>query len=125
MKPNPPAVEFAVEAKGLRKEFDQIEAVRGIDFAVSKDECFGFLGPNGAGKTTTMRMIGCVSPATGGSFHVFGLDSRVHRNIHGCFSEPAPKQTSKMGSWWAGPDLNRRPSASATNSSFACVRQIS
>jgi lipooligosaccharide transport system ATP-binding protein len=73
-----PAVEFAVEAKGLRKKFDQIEAVRGIDFAVSRGECFGFLGPNGAGKTTTMRMIGCVSPATVGSFHVFGLDPRLH-----------------------------------------------
>jgi lipooligosaccharide transport system ATP-binding protein len=78
MRSNPPAVEFAVEAKDLRKEFDQIEAVRGIDFAVNKGECFGFLGPNGAGKTTTMKMIGCVSPATGGSFHVFGLDPRIH-----------------------------------------------
>jgi lipooligosaccharide transport system ATP-binding protein len=78
MKSTSPSVEFAVEAKGLRKKFDQIEAVRGIDFAVSRGECFGFLGPNGAGKTTTMRMIGCVSPATAGSFHVFGLDPRTH-----------------------------------------------
>jgi lipooligosaccharide transport system ATP-binding protein len=72
------SVEFAIEAKGLRKIFDQTEAVRGIDFAVSRGECFGFLGPNGAGKTTTMRMIGCVSPVTAGSFHVFGLDPRIH-----------------------------------------------
>ena len=75
---SPTGVEFAVEAKNLRKTFDQIEAVRGINFAVRRGECFGFLGPNGAGKTTTMRMIGCVSPATAGSFHVFGLDPRAH-----------------------------------------------
>jgi len=70
--------ELAVEAKDLRKTFDQTEAVRGINFTVSKGECFGFLGPNGAGKTTTMRMIGCVSPVSGGTFRVFGLDPRVH-----------------------------------------------
>lgn len=66
--------EAIIEAKGLKKVFGKIEAVRGISFTVRKGECFGFLGPNGAGKTTTMRMIGCVSPATEGSFHVFGLD---------------------------------------------------
>jgi len=71
-----------VEAKGLQKSFDGVEAVRGISFRVPKGECFGFLGPNGAGKTTTMRIIGCVSPSTAGSFHVFGLDpSRSLREI--------------------------------------------
>jgi len=35
---------------------------------------FGFLGPNGAGKSSTMRMIGCVSPRSGGSLTVLGLD---------------------------------------------------
>ena len=63
-----------VEARGLRKNYDGIEAVRGVDFTVHRGECFGFLGPNGAGKTTTMRMIGCVSPMTSGELHVFGLD---------------------------------------------------
>ena len=65
-----------VQAEGLRKAFATVEAVRGISFTVAKRECFGFLGPNGAGKTTTMRMIGCVSPASGGIFHVFGLDPK-------------------------------------------------
>jgi lipooligosaccharide transport system ATP-binding protein len=64
-----------VEARGLKKNFDGVEAVRGVDFTVHHGECFGFLGPNGAGKTTTMRMIGCVSPLTSGSLRVFGLDT--------------------------------------------------
>ena len=63
-----------VEAAGLRKNYGAVEAVRGVDFAVYRGECFGFLGPNGAGKTTTMRMIGCVSPLTSGTLSVFGLD---------------------------------------------------
>ena len=49
-------------------------AVDGIDFDVAPGESFGFLGPNGAGKTSTMRMIGCVSPVTGGKLRVFDLD---------------------------------------------------
>ena len=65
-----------VQARGLRKSFGIMEAVRGIDFDVKPSECFGFLGPNGAGKTTTMRMIGCVSPSTSGSLKVFGLDTQ-------------------------------------------------
>jgi lipooligosaccharide transport system ATP-binding protein len=68
--------EPVVRASGLRKVFGDVEAVRGISFNVAKRECFGFLGPNGAGKTTTMRMIGGVSPASGGIFHVFGLDPK-------------------------------------------------
>jgi lipooligosaccharide transport system ATP-binding protein len=65
-----------VQALDLKKAFGDVEAVRGISFTVKQGECFGFLGPNGAGKTTTMKMIGCVSPASGGSFHVFGMDPR-------------------------------------------------
>jgi lipooligosaccharide transport system ATP-binding protein len=41
---------------------------------VRRGEVFGFLGPNGAGKSTTMRMIGCVSPSTGGTLRIFGMD---------------------------------------------------
>jgi lipooligosaccharide transport system ATP-binding protein len=56
-----------VHASGLEKRFGELEAVRGIDFDVQPGELFGFLGPNGAGKSSTMRMIGCVSPRSGGS----------------------------------------------------------
>ncbi len=48
-----------------------------MDFEVAPGEAFGFLGPNGAGKTSTMRMIGCVSPVSGGSLRVLGMDPRV------------------------------------------------
>ncbi|MFP5322078.1 MAG: ABC transporter ATP-binding protein [Acidimicrobiia bacterium] len=63
-----------VEARGLTKRFGGFEAVAGVDFEVRRGEVFGFLGPNGAGKTSTMRMIGCVSAATGGHLWVLGLD---------------------------------------------------
>ena len=63
-----------VHARGLVKRFDDLVAVDEIDFDVQKGEAFGFLGPNGAGKSSTMRMIGCVSPPSGGTLRVLGLD---------------------------------------------------
>jgi lipooligosaccharide transport system ATP-binding protein len=63
-----------VQARGLRKRFGVVEAVRGIDIDVRAGEVFGFLGPNGAGKSSTMRMIGCVSPRSAGELQVLGMD---------------------------------------------------
>jgi lipooligosaccharide transport system ATP-binding protein len=63
-----------VEARRLTKRFGAFVAVDGIDFAIQPGEAFGFLGPNGAGKTSTMRMIGCVSPRSGGDLRVLGMD---------------------------------------------------
>ena len=63
-----------IEGRQLTKRFGSYVAVNGIDFRVEAGEAFGFLGPNGAGKSTTMRMIGCVSPRTGGDLTVLGKD---------------------------------------------------
>ena len=63
-----------IEAHGLTKRYGDFVAVDGIDFSVERGETFGFLGPNGAGKSSTMRMIGAVSPPSGGSLRVFGRD---------------------------------------------------
>ena len=63
-----------VHARGLVKRFGELVAVDGVDFDVERGEAFGFLGPNGAGKTSTMRMIGCVSPPSGGTLNILGLD---------------------------------------------------
>src|SRR5690349_22094836 len=71
-----------IRARGLRKSFETregetVEAVKGIDVDVRKGEAFGFLGPNGAGKSSTMRMIAAVSPTSGGSLRILGLDPAV------------------------------------------------
>ena len=66
--------EVLVRARGLTKRFGSFTAVDGIDFDLYRGEAFGFLGPNGAGKSSTMRMIGCVSPPTGGELNILGRD---------------------------------------------------
>jgi len=58
----------------LRRKAKEIEAVRGISFAVEPGELFGLLGPNGAGKTTTIKMLITLLIPTGGSARVLGLD---------------------------------------------------
>ena len=68
------ATDALIHARGLTKRFANLTAVDAIDFDVERGEAFGFLGPNGAGKTSTMRMIGCVSSASGGTLRVLGMD---------------------------------------------------
>jgi len=69
-----PESDILVRARGLTKRFGDFTAVDGIDFELRRGEAFGFLGPNGAGKSSTMRMLGCVSPPSGGELTILGLD---------------------------------------------------
>ena len=76
----------AVSVKGLVKRYDEVEAVRGIDFEVHAGETFGFLGPNGAGKSTTINMLCTLVRPSAGSALVAGHDvvaerDEVRRNI--------------------------------------------
>lgn len=66
-----------IEASALTKRFEDYLAVDGIDFSVAQGQSFGFLGPNGAGKSSTMRMVGAVSPVSGGTLRVLGKDPAV------------------------------------------------
>lgn len=71
----------AVEVRGLRKRYGDVEAVRGIDFSVAQGEVFGLLGPNGAGKTTTVEILEGYRTRTGGEVSVLGRDPE--RREHG------------------------------------------
>ncbi len=68
------AAPLAIEVRELVKNYDEVEAVRGVSFEVATGEVFGFLGPNGAGKTTTINMLCTLARPTSGSASVAGHD---------------------------------------------------
>lgn len=61
-----------LSAKALRKQFEELEAVKGISFDIRRGEIFSLLGPNGAGKTTTISMLSCLLAPTSGDAEVNG-----------------------------------------------------
>src|SRR5258706_1975506 len=63
----------ALRVQGLRKAYDDVVAVDGLDLQVQTGECFGLLGPNGAGKTTTIEICEGLTPADSGEVEVLGL----------------------------------------------------
>jgi ABC-2 type transport system ATP-binding protein len=65
---------MAIEVRGLRKNYGDIEAVRGIDLSVPDGEVFALLGPNGAGKTTTVEILEGFRDRTAGEVSVLGHD---------------------------------------------------
>jgi ABC-2 type transport system ATP-binding protein len=64
----------AISVQGLRKQYDDFEAVKGIDFEVATGEVFGLLGPNGAGKTTTVEILEGIRQRTSGDVRVLNFD---------------------------------------------------
>ena len=83
----------AIEVRGLVKNYDQVQAVKGVEFEVATGEVFGFLDPNGAGKTTTINMLCTLVKPTAGSASVAGHDvvrerDDVRRNIGLVFQDP-------------------------------------
>lgn len=66
--------QWAIDVKGLSKQFDQIPAVVDLSLQIKQGEIFGFLGPNGSGKTTTIRMLCGLLTPDAGSGHCLGYD---------------------------------------------------
>jgi ABC-2 type transport system ATP-binding protein len=76
----------AIEARGLRKSFGDVEVLTGVDLEVGRGEIFALLGSNGAGKTTFIRIASTLLAPDGGTIRVCGHDvvsapDRVRRSI--------------------------------------------
>ena len=78
--------EIAVEAKGLKKTYEKVDAVKGVSFAIPKGELFGLIGPDGAGKTSIFRILTTLILPTEGKAEIFGNDvvkdyKKIRNNI--------------------------------------------
>jgi ABC-2 type transport system ATP-binding protein len=63
----------ALRVRGLRKAYNDVVAVDGLDLEVRRGECFGLLGPNGAGKTTTIEICEGLTTPDSGDVEVLGM----------------------------------------------------
>jgi ABC-2 type transport system ATP-binding protein len=74
------AVDYALLAEGLRKQYGATLAVDGVSFGVRAGEIVGLLGPNGAGKTTIINMVLGVLQPSAGNIRIEGIDLAHHRS---------------------------------------------
>jgi len=86
----------AISVRGLRKSYDGVEVVAGIDLEVARGEIFTILGPNGAGKSTTVEILEGYRKADSGELLVLGENparpasgERVWRNRIGIVLQSA------------------------------------
>jgi ABC-2 type transport system ATP-binding protein len=71
---------MTIEIKNLNKEYNNILAVKNINFTINKGSIVGLLGPNGCGKTTTIgMMLGLIKP-TSGTVFINGLNIENENN---------------------------------------------
>jgi len=99
----------AIEVSGLRKSYGDLEAVRGVDFAIEEGEVFGLLGPNGAGKTTTVEILEGYRSRDGGEVRVLGSDPQ----------RPAPDFRERIGVVLQSSELWPNLTVRETHSIFA------
>jgi ABC-2 type transport system ATP-binding protein len=66
------AFKMALHVRDLRKAYEDVVAVDGLNLEVPAGECFGLLGPNGAGKTTTVEICEGLTPPDSGEVEVLG-----------------------------------------------------
>ena len=64
---------FVIETSDLRKQYGEVQALRGLNLQVPAGSIYGCLGRNGAGKTTTIKVLLGMARPTSGSARVFGL----------------------------------------------------
>src|SRR6186997_2659375 len=80
------AQSVAIQVQGLRKSYENLHVLKGVDFDVARGSIFALLGSNGAGKTTIVRILTTLLKPDSGTASVDGFDvvsqpARVRESI--------------------------------------------
>ncbi len=68
---------IAVELQGVRKSFDQVEVLHGVDLAVEEHQVVCLIGASGSGKSTLLRCVNLLEPIDAGRIFVDGVEVTV------------------------------------------------
>jgi D-methionine transport system ATP-binding protein len=63
-----------IEIKNLRKSYNEVQVLRGINLTINKGDIFGFAGRSGTGKSTLLRCINGIEHFEAGSIVVDNVD---------------------------------------------------
>lgn len=76
-----------LEARGIKKSFNRVEVLHGVDFTLRAGEIHGLVGQNGAGKSTLMKIINGAYVKDEGTILVKGQETQLG----------SPATASKLG----------------------------
>ncbi len=74
-----------ISVKGLKKNFEGLEVLRGIDVTINKGDVMCVIGPSGSGKSTFLRCLNLLEKPTGGEIVFDGenlTDKKADLNRH-------------------------------------------
>ena len=105
-----------VEMRGIFKSFGKVDALRGVDFRVDRQEIVGLLGDNGAGKSTLIKILTGVHTPTSGQIYFEGLPVHINSpndardlGIETVYQDLAlVPLMSIYRNFWLGQELTRR-----------------
>ena len=73
---------YAVEMKGITKQYPLVRALDQVDFSLKKGEILSLLGENGAGKSTLMKVLYGICKADEGEIKVNGNAVKIRKPQH-------------------------------------------
>lgn len=98
-----------LKATNIKKNFGNLEVLKGVDLEVNKGDVIAIIGPSGSGKSTFLRCINLLEPVDGGSLEIDGeyLFRERGGKIH--FAEPAKKRVLRKRLGMVFQDFNLFP----------------
>lgn len=71
--------EIPLKVVNLSKSYDEVKALKGLNFSLEQGSCVGLLGPNGAGKTTTCHLVSGLLKPDSGEILIHGMSFKNSR----------------------------------------------
>jgi len=79
------ASDAVIRVRGLKKDFDKVSVLRGIDVDINRGDVVCVIGASGSGKSTFLRCLNLLETPTGGSIEFNGVNltgAKVDLDLH-------------------------------------------